>query len=120
MQTAIFSLGPADIDKVKERVKERPLGANAVLDLISDRDYTLATILMLNNMVNILITLLCSHIINQTLTFQTAVGEFLFISVFVTFLLLLFGEVLPKVIASHYSIGFAMKGAEGENDSCYF
>ena len=52
-ETAIFSLGPADIDKVKEKLKERPLGASAVLDLINDREYTLATILMLNNMVNI-------------------------------------------------------------------
>ena len=110
-ETAIFSLGPADIDKVKEKLKERPLGASAVLDLINDREYTLATILMLNNMVNILITLLTSHIIVKTLNFQSEIWEFLFISVFVTFLLLLFGEVLPKVIASHYSIGFAIKGA---------
>ncbi len=111
-ETAIFSLGPADIDKVKSRAKEhRSLGAEAVLDLINERDYTLATILMLNNMVNILITLLTSHIIIDTLRFESAVAEFLFISVFVTFLLLLFGEVLPKVVASHYSMGFAMRGA---------
>ncbi len=111
-ETAIFSLGPADIDKVKTRAKEqRSVGAEAVLDLINDREYTLATILTLNNMVNILITLLCSHIIINTLNFNSVVAEFLFISVFVTFLLLLFGEVMPKVIASHYSISFAIKGA---------
>ena len=111
-ETAIFSLGPADIDKVKTRAKEqRSVGAEAVLDLINDREYTLATILTLNNMVNILITLLCSHIIINTLNFNSVVAEFLFISVFVTFLLLLFGEVMPKVIASHYSISFATKGA---------
>ena len=110
-ETAIFSLSPADIDKVRTSAKERNMGAAAVLDLIYDSEYTLATILMLNNMVNILITLLSTRIIFSTLSFSSATVEFLFTSVFVTFLLLIFGEVMPKVIASHYSIGFARRGA---------
>ncbi|MBQ8864183.1 MAG: gliding motility-associated protein GldE [Rikenellaceae bacterium] len=110
-ETAIFSLSPSDIDIVKQRAKERARGAEAVLDLIAEREYTLATILMLNNMVNILITLLSTRIIDSTMEFSSAGAEFVFVSVIVTFLLLLFGEVLPKVFASHYSMNFAMAGA---------
>ena len=99
-ETAIFSLSPSDIDIVKQRAKERARGAEAVLDLIAEREYTLATILMLNNMVNILITLLSTRIIDSTMEFSSAGAEFVFVSVIVTFLLLLFGEVLPKTLAS--------------------
>ena len=110
-ETALFSLSPSDLDKVKERAKERHSGAEAVLDLVGNSEYTLATILMLNNMVNILITLLSTRIIDRTMEFSSAAAEFAFVSVFVTFLLLLFGEVLPKVFASHYAMNFAMFGA---------
>ena len=110
-ETALFSLSPSDMDDIQQKAKDRHAGAEAVVDLVGNSEYTLATILMLNNLVNILITLLLTRVIDRTIEFASSVAEFVFVSVFVTFLLLLFGEVLPKVFASHYSKSFAMFGA---------
>ncbi|MFQ7386464.1 MAG: CNNM domain-containing protein [Alistipes sp.] len=62
-----------------------------------ERDLLLATILVVNNLVNICIVILTSSIIDSVFTFLRF--EFLFKTVLVTFLLLLFGEILPKVLA---------------------
>ena len=65
----------------------------------------LATILVVNNLVNVCIVILTSGIIDSLFTFLRF--EFLFKTVLVTFLLLLFGEILPKVLAQTVPVGFA-------------
>jgi gliding motility-associated protein GldE len=65
----------------------------------------LATILVLNNLVNICIVILSSNLIDAVFTFHRF--EFLFKTVVVTFLLLLFGEILPKVLAQTVPVKFA-------------
>ncbi len=76
-----------------------------MLRLLSDVDLLLATILVVNNLVNICIVILTSGIIDATFTFVRF--EFLFKTVLVTFLLLLFGEILPKVLAQTIPVRFA-------------
>lgn len=101
-ETAFFSLSHNDIRHFKER---HGAASSAVLRLLSDVDLLLATILVVNNLVNISITILSAGIIDALFTFQRF--EFLVKTVLVTFLLLLFGEVLPKVLAQTRPARFA-------------
>ena len=76
-----------------------------MVSLLSNVDLLLATILVVNNLVNISITILTASIIDSLFTFYRF--DFLFKTVLVTFLLLLFGEVLPKVFAQTSPARFA-------------
>ena len=95
---AFFSLTPSDLneieegDSVSDRIINRLLGKSQKL---------LATILISNNFVNITITVLGNYAMLSMLDFGGIVWlEFLFISVLLTFLLLLFGEIMPKFYSS--------------------
>ena len=76
-----------------------------MLRLLANVDLLLATILVVNNLVNICIVILTAGIIDSVFTFLRF--EFLFKTVLVTFLLLLFGEILPKVLAQTIPLRFA-------------
>ncbi len=93
-ETSFFSLTHRDIQQLREA---DDAASNRILQLLSDVDLLLATILVVNNVVNICITLLTATIIDHLFTFTRF--EFLFKTVLVTFLLLLCGEVIPKVFA---------------------
>ena len=80
-----------------------------MLRLLANVDLLLATILVVNNLVNICIVILVSGIIDSVFTFLRF--EFLFKTVLVTFLLLLFGEILPKVLAQTMPVRFAQFAA---------
>ncbi|HBX89945.1 MAG TPA: gliding motility-associated protein GldE [Alistipes sp.] len=101
-ETSFFSLSHNDIAALR---KKTSASSDAVLRLLSDVDLLLATILVVNNLVNICIVILTSGIIDATFTFVRF--EFLFKTVLVTFLLLLFGEILPKVLAQTLPARFA-------------
>ncbi len=91
-----------------ELLEERDEKAAARIGrLLGDREYTLAAILVLNNTVNICIVLLSALIIDRTVLFDSGVWEFVFTSVIVTFILLLFGEIIPKVFATYNNRRFA-------------
>ena len=102
-ETSFFSLSHNDIRQFQ---KSRSPRAAAVLRMLSDVDLLLATILVVNNLVNICIVILTAGIIDSLFTFLRF--EFLFKTVLVTFLLLLFGEILPKVLAQTMPVRFAL------------
>lgn len=101
-ETAFFSLSGNDVRKIRRH--DTPV-CRRMLDLLGKADLLLATILVVNNLVNIGIVILSSEIIDSLFTF--ARFEFLFKTVIVTFLLLLFGEILPKVAAQTIPLRFA-------------
>lgn len=101
-EIAFFGLSHSEIDELKE---QRNSSAEAIITLLGDVDRLLATILVLNNMVNICIVILSSNFIDAIFEFHRF--EFLFKTVVVTFLLLLFGEILPKVLAQTQPRRFA-------------
>ncbi len=101
-ETSFFSLTHNDINTLRER---NSASSEAILKLLSNVDLLLATILVLNNLVNICIVILSSNFIDAIFTFHRF--EFLFKTVVVTFLLLLFGEILPKVFAQTVPMRFA-------------
>jgi gliding motility-associated protein GldE len=73
--------------------------------LLTKPDLLLATLLVANNLVNICIVILTAGIIDEL--FEIVRFEFLFKTVLVTFILLLFGEILPKVTAQASPVRFA-------------
>lgn len=101
-ETSFFSLSHNDVRRIRER---RTASGDGVLKLLGNVELLLATILVVNNLVNICIVILTSNVIDATFTFLRF--EFLFKSVLVTFLLLLFGEILPKVFAQTVPVRFA-------------
>ena len=105
-ETSFFSLSHKDIRRLQTRTTA---SAEAVLHLLTNVDVLLATILVVNNLVNICIVILVSGIIDSVFTFLRF--EFLFKTVLVTFLLLLFGEILPKVLAQAMPVRFAQFAA---------
>lgn len=102
-ETSFFSLSHSDVQLLRQRSSA---SASAVLRLLGDVDFLLATILVVNNLVNICITILTAGIVDALFDFVRF--EFLFTTVVVTFLLLLFGEVLPKVLAQTAPVRFAL------------
>lgn len=103
-ETALFSLSPSQLDKVRKH----PTAVNrAIMKLLSNQDRLLATILIMNNLVNILIISLCNNLIDRLVEFHSVGWEFTIKTVVVTFVLLLFGEIIPKVYASYNPGGFS-------------
>lgn len=111
-EIAFFSLNQTNINELSNNGKEK----NIVVTLLEKPRKLLATILITNNFINILIVLLFTSFaetifgdFNLTLNayFFTIPIRFLLEIVLITFLILLFGEVLPKVYASRNALRFA-------------
>lgn len=97
-ETAFFSLSPTQINKIKEDKDEK------VLKLLYKPNKLLATILVSNNFINIGIVILSTYINNNIFDFSKSPNlGFFFQIIIVTFLLLLFGEIIPKIYASQNS-----------------
>jgi gliding motility-associated protein GldE len=104
-EAAFFSLTPGQRDALKQEGDSK---GERVLWLLSNPDYLLGTILQANNIVNILIVLLSTMLLGKLFDFSSyPVVEFLVNTILVTFFLLIFGEVLPKIIATNFPVQFA-------------
>lgn len=95
--------------KEKEELKlEKHSNDKMVIKQLTKLDYLLATILTANNFVNVGIVLLTSHLTNSIFDFsQNQTLGFIIQTVLITFILLLFGEILPKVYANNHALSFA-------------
>lgn len=125
-EIAFFSLSPSDTEDFKD---DPDKSSKLILKLLNNPSQLLATILISNNFINIGIVILSTFIIDfflpeislmafgervteifpSTLTADTVVTgiNFLIKIVLVTFLLVLFGEVAPKIYASFNNIRFS-------------
>ena len=104
-EVAFFSLLPSDLRQIKQRTS---VASDSVLKLLKNSDSLLATILVVNNLVNIAIVICSSKIVDTMFKFNNTTVEFLFTGVLVTFLLLLFGEILPKIVAQTSNVKVAL------------
>ncbi|NQU55132.1 MAG: gliding motility-associated protein GldE [Bacteroidetes bacterium] len=103
-EVAYFSLSASQ----KQKLKKKSRINNQVLKNLEHPEKLLATILVANNLVNIGMIILMANITNSMITIENApVIEFLIQIVIITFFLLLFGEIMPKVYATHFALGFA-------------
>lgn len=103
-EIAFFSLSPTDVGKIEEN---RHAADSKILELKKDSERLLATILISNNFVNVAIIMLLNFFFSKTLFFgDSRLLEFLFMTVLLTFLLLLFGEIMPKIYSSQHTLSF--------------
>lgn len=108
-EIAFFSLSPQDINELEEEKKPQDI---LIKSLLARSEYLLATILIANNLVNVAVVMLCTFFINNIIDFSnTPILGFIFQTIILTFLLLLFGEIMPKIYASHNALKFARKSS---------
>ena len=101
-EIAFFSLSPNDLNEVEESNEECD---RRIMELRDDSERLLATILITNNLVNVTIIMLCNYFFAHVIDFGGAVWlQFLVITVLLTFLLLLFGEIIPKVYCGQHAL----------------
>ncbi|MBR1934662.1 MAG: gliding motility-associated protein GldE [Muribaculaceae bacterium] len=107
-EIAFFSLSREDINSIddddsRERIER----------LLAAPDRLLATILIGNNLINITIIVMLNFAMSQMMQFNSGIASFLVQTVILTFLILLFGEVIPKLYANSYNVKFARFTAPG-------
>lgn len=110
-EIAVFGLSPSDISELDPDHSDVD---RKIVKLREDSERTLATILIANNLVNVSIIMLCNYSLGHIIHFGNARWlEFLCITVILTFLLLLFGEIMPKVYSRQNPLRFCRKVAGG-------
>ena len=101
-EIAYFSLRAEDIDAIEDNHRRE-----RVQQLLAMPEKLLATILVGNNLVNIMIAIVLNYAMNQIFDFNSTVVDFIVQTVILTFLILLFGEVIPKLYATNFNSKFA-------------
>ena len=103
-EIAFFSLSPSDLSEISD---QRTSSDKKIQALREDSERTLATILT--------IIMLCNYIFAHIMNFGPRAYwlQFLSLTVLLTFLLLLFGEIMPKVYSRQDPLGFCRKSVGG-------
>ena len=106
-EVAIFGLSNTQKEKLVN--EEQNKNSQRIIKLIADPKKLLATILIGNNLVNVAIVLVSSLMMNHIFESYTLspLLKFIIQVVIVTFFILLFGEVIPKVYANNYNLKFS-------------
>lgn len=102
-EIAYFSLTPQQIDELADADSR----SAKVVGLLKEPERLLATILIANNLVNVTIVVLCNFALGPVFAGMSALASFVLQTVLLTFLILLFGEILPKLYANNYPEGWA-------------
>jgi putative hemolysin len=101
-EVAYFSLKPDDIEKFRSDKSKKVL---IILRHINNPEKLLSTILVANNTINVTIVLLSAFLSTRMFDFSSApVLGFIVEAVIITFLLLFFGEIMPKVYAARNNV----------------
>lgn len=105
-EIAFFSLTPQHLAEISE---EKRSCDTRILQLREQSDRLLATILIMNNLVNVGIIMLLNVFFMDWMHFGPGSEwlEFLLLTVLLTFLLLLFGEIMPKIYSAQHTLSFA-------------
>ena len=103
-EVAFFSLGPADLEELDN---SQAKSASVAIKLLDKPKQLLATILIANNFVNVAIILVSTYLSDMAFPFS-GVTKFLIDVIGITFLLLLFGEVIPKIYATKHGMQMSL------------
>lgn len=107
-EIAFFSLSPSD----KNEIDAGHHPSDEIINrLLNDSERLLATILITNNFVNVTIIMLCNYFFMDVFVFHSPLVEFLILTVILTFLLLLFGEIMPKIYSAQKTLSFCRSAA---------
>lgn len=101
-EVAYFSLTPRELEKLKEK------GYDKAYSLHKKPNLLLSTILISNNFVNVGIVIISTYLVNSLFIFQNQVLSFIIQVVIITFVILLFGEIIPKLYANRAQFRFAV------------
>ena len=99
-ESAFFTLGPKELDDLK---KDDSTSSQIIKKLLDKPRDLLATILITNNMVNVGVVIISSFMLNELIPINSGINplfRFLLDVIGITFLILLTGEVLPKIYAN--------------------
>jgi gliding motility-associated protein GldE len=108
-EVAYFSLGPNHISELKEHPSRKE---TMVLNLLEKPERLLANILISNNFINVGIVIIASFVTGTIFNFtHSPLLGFVIKVIVITFLLLLFGEIMPKVYANRFAPQFARRMA---------
>ena len=104
-ETSFFSLKPADIEDLESRTDPK---SRMVLKLRENPKMLLATILIGNNFVNVTITLLATYIVSEMFDMANhPVAAFVMEVIVITSLVLIIGEITPKILAAKRPVKFS-------------
>lgn len=111
-EIAFFSLSPSDISEIEAGKSSCDRNIRMLRE---ESERTLATVLITNNFVNVTIIMLCNYAIGSIIHFGPKAYwlQFLCITVLLTFLLLLFGEIIPKIYSRQEPLVFCRKYVNG-------
>ena len=96
-EIAFFSLDKSDLDDIEDTP-----GGEKAFRLMQKPERLLATILIANNLVNVAIVVLTNFALGPVFDGMPPILSFILQTIILTFLILLFGEILPKLYASNY------------------
>jgi len=103
-EVAFFSLSPVEVMQIRE---SNTGISKTINNLLNKPQELLATILVSNNFINISIVILSTYVVNSLIDFGTAyILGFIIQIILITFILLLFGEIIPKIYANEFSYKF--------------
>lgn len=109
-EISFFSLSEQQVDELAEDERGR---GHTVARLLSRPDRLLATILIWNNLVNVTIVVLVNFALGPVFDGMPSWLSFTLQTVILTFLILLFGEIMPKLIATNYPLKWVLFAAPG-------
>ena len=107
-EISFFSLTPSQLEELEDTPK-----GEAINKLLKDPERLLATILIANNTVNVTIVILCNFALGPIFRSMSPVLSFILQTVILTFLILLFGEILPKLYANSYNLKWTKFAVSG-------
>lgn len=102
-EVAFFSLSPGQLDELSQK------GYQKVINLHKKPDRLLATILISNNFVNVAIVIISAYLVDSLFDFSNnPILGFIIQVIVVTFVILLFGEIIPKLYANRSQTSVAI------------
>ncbi|MEI8113913.1 MAG: gliding motility-associated protein GldE [Bacteroidia bacterium] len=105
-EVAYFSLSPSEIHKIAGGATKRHF---YLLKNLESPEQLLATILVANNFVNVGVVILSSFSVNEMIDFSNEkILGFIVQVIVISFIILLFGEITPKVYTTRHAMKFAL------------
>jgi putative hemolysin len=108
MEVAYFSLTPAHLNELRNSEHK---SASMVIQLLDKSKYLIATIVLCHNLVNIGVVIITETLSAELFQFEDELTAFLVKVVVVTFVILFFGEVVPKIYTNRNPLGLALRFA---------
>lgn len=104
-EVAFFLLDPKALKQIRTRKEKK---SRIIVKLLEQPKRLLATILISNNFINVAIVMVSAFVTNRLFSFQDSVWlAFVIQIIIIASLLLVFGEIVPKMLANHKPVKFA-------------